>query len=273
VKFSRRDFLRLAGLGGAAWASGRQAWGQATGIGPDPWPAHTEALQLLAAGRFLPSASLAGFTAATGVALAITQSGDPSDLAGYDLALVPSHSLPQLIRLGWVRELGPAAGFVVAGQRPYDPYNVFSRLAGRGAIGINARGVRAPATWADFFELAQTLPAHLPLAETFNAALLSLGASINTRSVSSRGRALHLLSGLPSWPLAEARLAVGPPLPGWEFRAPAEGAELWEDCFCVPAGSARPAHALALIRFVLQQQSSPPVPPGRLEPRSAFGPI
>ncbi len=107
---------------------------------------------------------------------------------------------------------------------------------------------------------ARTQPAHLPPIETFNAALKSLGHSINTRDSAARARARELVSRLNSVPLTQARLAIGAPRPDWTFTPPAEGAELWEGCFCIPAGSAQPDLAHDFIRLSLSAHPPNTIP-------------
>jgi len=240
VTLSRRNFLRLLGLGGAGLALGpRPGW-----AGTRPAPA---ALRLLATSRSVSSSVIAAFTNATGVPVKL-ELGSSSDLAGYDLAIVPAHTLVGLVRCGLVRELDPISPPYPLEQRAYDPLNAFSLPAGRGLIGINSRDIAAPVSWAEFFARARAVPAHLPPTATFNAALKSLGHSINTRDTLARARARNLVSMLNSAPLTEARLTLGAPLPDWTFTLPVEGAELWEDCFCIPADSAQPDLAHDFIR-------------------------
>jgi spermidine/putrescine-binding protein len=156
-------------------------------------------------------------------------------------------------------------------QRLYDPFNTFSLPAARGAIGINARGAPLPTSWAEFFELARTELTHLPPAKSLNAALKSLGHSINTRNTFARADAQSLVSNLQSHPLEHTTLALSHPLgDGWTFTLPAEGAESWEDCFCIPTDSPHPDLAHAFIQFALAAQPLAPLPPGSLEPLSPF---
>jgi hypothetical protein len=265
VTISRRTFLRLAGLGGLAWAAGlRLKW-------PAPAAAGPGGLRLSVTGWRPTAEDLAGLSAATGLALEVIEARSGAELAEADLALVPAHVLPRLIEAGGLRALTGAAAQPDAGQRPYDPQAIFSRLAGRGAVGINSRGGPAPEAWADFFRQAPDTTVHLPAAEAFGAALLSLGQSINTRDASARQAAANLIGRLTSQPLESARWAVGPRLAGWQFTTPAGGAELWEACWCLPAASARPDAALAVINAALARLALAPLPDGKLEPRSAFG--
>lgn len=265
MTFTRRNFLKLLGLGGAGWALGlrsgadtRPASTLRSGAGTRPAstlrsgagtrPAPT--LRLLAAERSVLSPAIAEFTNATGAAVELDLASG-GGIAGYDLAIIPAHNLARLIGRGLVRELDPAPLVFPLEQRAYDPLNAFTLPAARGVIGVNSRGVTPPASWAEFFDLARTTPAYLPPAETFNAALKSLGRSINTRDSAARARAQALVSSLDSVPLTQARLAVGAPRPGWALMLPAEGVELWEDCFCVPADSAQPGLAHEFIRVSL----------------------
>ncbi len=252
MTLSRRSFLRLLGLGGAGLALGLRPGWASTRLAP-------AALRLLATRRSVSSPAIAAFTNATGVPVKL-ELGSSSDLAGYDLAIVPAHTLTGLIRRGLVRELDPILFTPPPGQRAYDPFSAFSLPAARGVIGINSRHVGPPASWAEFFALARTQPAHLPPIETFNAALKSLGHSINTRDSAARARARELVSTLNSVPLTQARLAIGAPRPDWTFTPPAEGAELWEGCFCIPAGSAQPDLAHDFIRLSLSAHPPNTIP-------------
>jgi len=229
-------------------------------------------LRLLAPARSLSPATLTGFTAATGVGVQLVHGPPAIDGRNYDLVVSPVPELIRLIERGLVRELGPMDSPPPLEQRLYDPLNTFSLPAARGAIGINARGVTSPTSWAEFFELARTEPAHLPPAESLNAALKSLGHSINTRNAFARADAQSLVSNLQSSPLEDATLAISHPLGnGWTFTLPAEGAESWEDCFCIPTGSPHPDLAHAFIQFALIAQLLAPLPQGALEPLSPYG--
>ena len=197
-------------------------------------------------------------------------------MEGCDLVIVPAHALTDLIRRGLVREFEPLPALALP-QRPYDPLNAFSLPAGRGAVGILSRGLAPPASWADFFTLARTEPVYLPLADSFRAALKSLGHSINTRDAAARAQAKALIFNLPSISFSEARLAIGPTLwdkSEWNFTLPAEGAELWEDCFCIPATSPHSDLAQAFIQAVVAAEPLPPLPVSAwpLEPLSPFAP-
>lgn len=227
-------------------------------------------LRLLTTGRPSLAPTIDTFTSATGHGVQIT-SAQSADLAGFDLAIVPASRLTQLIRAGKVWEI--AAILSQAQQRPYDPFNTFSLPAGRGAIGINARFGAPPAAWSGFFELAATTPTHLPSIETFHAALKHFGGSLNTRKALAHSQARVLVKKLQSVPLESAQLALGPQIPGWHFTVPLTGAELWEDCYCIPTTSPHPELAQAFIDFVSRRPSLPALPldPG-LEPRSSFAP-
>jgi hypothetical protein len=169
-----------------------------------------------------------------------------------------------------VRELNRLSPGAALEQRAYDPLDAFSLPAAQGAIGINARGLTPPSTWVEFFEMAKSEPAYLPCPDSHHAVLKMLGESINTRNTLARQRASEILAGLNSAPLETARLAVGPALPGWEFRVPSEGAELWEDCYCIPTESPQPGWAQTFMQFAVEQQPLATLPFGDLEPRSAF---
>ncbi len=272
MKFSRRAFLQLAGLGGTAWAL-RRVQGDAVGPAPivaNPVDSHAN-LHVLATGRSPSTDQLTKIASMAGLVLELTLSQTPASLSGFDLAIIPAHALTGYIRRGAVRELTVEIGDQDLEQRPYDPLNAFSLPAGQGAIGINARQGGAPTTWAEFFRLAQTVPVHLPPIETFHAALKSLGEPLNTRNYQARVQAHHLLAQVRSVPLAQAQLALGPQILGWQFTIPAEGAELWQDCYCIPTTSTQPDLALAFIRLAAQPQA-PAALPTNLEPRSSFGP-
>lgn len=277
MKYTRRDFLKLVGAGGAGWLLGWRYRGTAsagTAREPHARPAPTDSIRILAPSRALDSTLLSVFTDSTGVA--VERDLPPSGVAaadqisGYDLAVLPARALTVLIQRGLVRELEPMP-LPPLEQRAYDPLNAFSLPAAHGAIGINSRGVISPASWAELFALARTVPTHRPPAETFNAALKSLGHSINTRDTVARARASSLALSFPSFPLCQANLAVGPSLPDWTFTLPAEGAELWEDCYCIPADSLHPEWAHTFIQFAVTAQPLAPLPQVPLEPHSPFG--
>ncbi|MBI2976146.1 MAG: hypothetical protein HYY33_04275 [Chloroflexi bacterium] len=258
VKLSRRDFLELAAL--TAAASGLRLPLFADGT-----------LRLLAQPRSASPALLAAFTRITGAHVAVDPlpESQPVPLAGYDLAALPVPAFVGLVQRGQLRELEPLAH--TRPQRPYDPLNAFSVPAARGAVGINVRGLASPASWAEFFALARTVPAHLPPLQTLNAALKALGHSINTRDHSARAQA-RALACLPSAPVQRARLEIGAPRPGWAFTVPPEGAELWEDCYCIPIDSPQLQLAQTFVRLAAAQPLAP-LPAVPLEPWSLFTPI
>jgi spermidine/putrescine-binding protein len=134
-------------------------------------------------------------------------------------------------------------------------------------------GFRPPHSWAEFFALARVTPTYAPRAEAFGAALKMIGESVNTRDAMARTAARELVSGLNSVSLIDARMAVSAHRPGWEFAIPREGAELWEDGFCLPADSTQPDLAREFIRFALDAQPLTAFPENiPLEPRSPFAP-
>jgi spermidine/putrescine-binding protein len=173
------------------------------------------------------------------------------------VVIAPSYILTNLIRNNLVRELPPATSnqpLTTSEQRPYDPFNTFSQLASRGIIGINARNMQPPQTWKEFFELARTVPAHLPAPESLNAALKSFGESINTRNTYLREKAQSLISNLQSSPLPQSQLALTPPLEGWNFIAPLEGVEMWEDSYCIPQTSSQVELAQRFIELAVERR-------------------
>jgi spermidine/putrescine-binding protein len=265
MQFSRRDFLKLAGFGLAGSAAG---WRIKAAFTPSVNP-----LYLLAPERSVSEALLSAFSTATGIKLVRRSSSDLTDLDSYDLAVVPSYTLTRLIQQDAVRELDRLSIATRLEQRAYDPLNAFSLPAARGAIGINAQGFTPPATWSEFFDLAKSEPAYLPCPDSHNAVLKMMGESINTRNLLARQRVDEILAQLNAAPLADTRLAIGSALPGWNFVIPTEGAELWEDCFCIPTNSAQPAWAQAFMQFAVEQQTLAPLPDLPLEPLSAFAPI
>lgn len=277
MKYTRRDFLRLAGAGGAGWLLGwrhRRGAGAGTARELHARPASTDSIRILALSRALDSTLLSAFTDSTGVAVErdLPPSGvaDGDQISGYDLAAVPARALTALIQRGLVRELEPMP-LPPLGQRAYDPLNSFSLPAAHGAIGINSRGVEPPASWAELFALARTVPAYLPPAESFSAALKALGHSINTRDTYAREQARALVATVLSVPLDRSSLAVGHPLSDWTFSVPTEGAEFWEDCYCIPADSLHPEWAHTFIQFAVTAQPLAPLPQVPLEPHSPFG--
>lgn len=250
MTLSRRDFLRLAGLSSLGLLAGlRLLRGSAVG------------LRVLAVERLVNNAAFAAFTSATGIPVKLNLAARfaAADYGGCDLLVVPAHALTFLIQRGLVREL-PALPSVQTEQRPYDPLNAFSVLAARAVIGANSRGGPPPGSWAEFFAAARVAPSCLPPRETFNAALKSLGHSINTRDEYARRLAQSMVDELRSIPLGGAQLAIGPRLPGWSFTVPREGAELREDCYCLPLSAPRIDLATAFLKFAA---AAPP-------PASAF---
>ncbi len=279
MKLSRRNFLKLAGAAGA---------GALLGLKPLPASAPTlsqaparATLRLLGLTRSISAKAFTQAAASTGLAVQISNAQDSKAVVegmdGCDLVITPAHALTDLIRRGLVREFAPIPVPALP-QRAYDPLNAFSLPVGRGAIGILSRGVTPPLSWAEFFTLARTEPTYLPPAESFRAALKSLGYSINTRDAAARAQAKSLISNLPSISFSEARLAIGPMLPDkseWSFNLPAEGAELWEDCFCIPAASPHPDLAQAFIQAAIAAEPLTHLPASAwpLEPLSPFAPV
>ncbi|MBI5349698.1 MAG: twin-arginine translocation signal domain-containing protein, partial [Chloroflexi bacterium] len=189
MRYTRRDFLKLSGLGGAALILRSKV------------PPPIRALRILAPSRSLPTATMWEFSQATGVQVISEQLPVNSNwelvISNYDIVLAPSHILTLFIRNNLVRELNqlPITNYQ---QRPYDPLNSFSVLASRGVIGINARTIQPPQTWKEFFALARTVPTYLPAQESLNAAIKSLGESINTRNTYFHEKAQSLISNLQS---------------------------------------------------------------------------
>lgn len=244
MRFTRRDFLKLTGFGGA------------TLILPLRVPPPIRVLRILAPSRSLPAAAIREFTQSAGAQVISEQLSVISNsvISNCDVVVAPSHILTGLIRNNFVRELNlqsPISNL----QRAYDPVNTFSQLASRGIIGINARNIQPPQTWTDFFALAQSVPTHLPALESFNAALKSFGESINTRNTYLHEKAQSLIFNLQSFPLHQAQLAIAPPLEGWNFVAPHEGAEMWEDSFCIPRSSMQVELAQKFIEFAVKRQN------------------
>ncbi|HLF03221.1 MAG TPA: twin-arginine translocation signal domain-containing protein, partial [Anaerolineales bacterium] len=213
MKLTRRNFLKLAGAAGAGAL-----------LGLKPLPASVPTLSQSPARAMLRllgltrSISVKAFArAATPISLSVQITSVEGGKAvaegmdGYDLVITPAHILTDLIRRGQVREFEPlpALAALAIPQRAYDPLNAFSLPAGRGVVGMLSRGLTPPASWAEFFTLARTEPAYLPPAESFRAALKSLGQSINTRNAVARAQAKALISNLPSVSFSEARLAIG----------------------------------------------------------------
>jgi spermidine/putrescine-binding protein len=275
VKLTRRNFLKLAGAAGA---------GALLGLKPLPASAPTLAqaparatLRLLGLARSISVRAFAQAAASINLSVQITSVEDGKAVAegmdGYDLAITPAHTLTGLIQRGLVREFEPMPAPALP-QRAYDPLNAFSLPAGRGAVGILSRGLTPPASWAEFFALARTEPAYLPPAESFRAALKSLGHSINTRDAVARAQAKSLISTLrvQSHPLNQSSIALGHFLDGWTFTLPAEGAELWEDCFCIPSTSPHPGLAQTFIQAAVTAEPLAPLPEWPLEPLSPFAP-
>jgi spermidine/putrescine-binding protein len=222
-------------------------------------PPPIRALRILAPNRSLPAAAMREFTRISGVQVNSEQWPVISNLviSSYDVVIAPSHVLTNLIRNSLIHELNLQSPISnLQPQRPYDPFNSFSVLASRGIIGVNARGVTPPQSWKEFFELAQTVPTHLPSLESLNAALKSFGESINTRNTYLRDKAQSLISNLQSFPLSQSQLAIAPPREGWNFVAPREGVEMREDSFCIPRTSTEVELAQRFIEFAGDKQKS-----------------
>ena len=265
MKYTRRDFLKLAGAGGAGWLLGRRRRANFK---------FAPTIRILSLARSLLPETLSAFSDSIGVTVDLQIAADSHLIADQildsDLAVVPARSLTVLIQRGLVRELEPMP-LPPLEQRAYDPLNSFSLPAAHGAIGINSRGVTPPASWAELFVLARGVPSHLPPAESFGAALKALGHSINTRDTYAREQARALVATVLSVSLDRSSLAIGHPLSDWTFNVPAEGAELWEDCFCIPADSFHPQRAHMFIQFALAARPLAPLPQVPLEPHSSFG--
>ena len=262
MQFSRRAFLKVAGLAGA---------GTALGFGRAGYkPALT--LRILTTTRAFSASLVADFMRQTGVALTVVLADNPTSLANADLAIVPSHALTHFIKHNDVTRLG-ASSAQSTEQRAYDPLNMFSLVAVRGLNGINGRGIEPPSSWQAFFDAARTQPTYLPARESFGAALKLHGHSINTRDYLARKAAKETVGSLRSSPLDQSTLAISAPLEGWTFIAPTEGAEQWEDCFCLPTASAQPDLARAFIAYYAAHQPLAPLPAHLpLELRSPFAP-
>ncbi len=256
MRFTRRDFLKLTGLGGA------------TLILPLRVPPPIRVLRILAPSRTLATLPIRIFEREMNVKVVVetlratslqnkqtSKVFETFEVLNFDLAIVPSHTITHLIRNNLIRELNLQSPITNYQQRPYDPFNTFSVLASRGVIGINARNIQPPQTWTDFFTLAQHTRTYLPSFESLNAALKSFGESINTRNTHIREKAQSLILNLPSSPLDQAQLAIAPPLEGWNFVAPHEGAEMWEDSFCIPRSSMQVELAQKFIEFAVQRQN------------------
>lgn len=258
MKITRRNFIKWASLAAVGAALGLQ-------------PKSRGGVQLLALHRSVPLAAIAQFTAQTGIPVHIRYAQSHTIAAqlsqGFDLGIVPSYALLPLIQAGAVRQLPSRATGDL--QRAYDPQGVFSRLAARGVIGINALGMVVN-SWREAFLAARLVRAHLPPLESINAARFALGQSINSTDSYQQHQARATLDGLRSFPLAGAQLAIGHELDGWTFSLPAEGVEVWEDCFCLPTNATQPAEAYALMEFLARPTTLPPVPPLRHEPLSPF---
>lgn len=262
MQFSRRAFLKLAGLAGAGAAFGAK-W---SGTSP------ATSLRLLTTARAFSASLAASFMQHSGVALTVVVADSPTSLGNADLAIVPAHALTHFIQRGEVTRLGASSNQSLP-QRAYDPFNTFSLVAAHGLIGINARNLQAPGSWQAFFEAAKTQPTHLPYSESFGAALKAQGQSINTRDYLARKAAKDTLANLASSSLEQATLSIGAPLEGWNFIAPAEGAEQWEDCFCLPATSAQPDLARTFVAYYTARQPLAALPANvPLELRSPFAP-
>ena len=233
-------------------------------------------IRILSLARSLMPETVSAFTDSIGVTVDLQIAAESHLIADQildsDLAVVPVRALIALIRRGLVRPLEPMA-LPPMPQRAYDPLNAFSLPAARGAIGINSRGTAHPESWAELLTLARAVPAYLPAAETFNAALKALGHSINTRDTFAREQARALVSTVPSVSLDRSYLAIGHPLSDWAFNVPSEGAELWEDCYCIPADSFHPQLAQSFIQFAVNAQPPAPLPQVSLEPHSPFAPL
>ena len=267
MRFTRRDFLKLTGLGGATLILRSK-------VSPP-----IRALRILAPSRSVPAAAMREFSQATGVRVISKQLSVISNLviSNYDVVIVSSHILTHLIRNNFIRELNlqsPISNYQLPitnyQQRSYDPFDSFSVLASRGIIGINARGITPPQTWKDFFALAQHTPTYLPSLESHNAALKSFGESINTRNTYHREKAQSLISNLKSFPLHQSQLAIAPPLDGWISVVPREGVEVWEDSYCIPVDSPQPDLAQQFIKFALSKQKLESLPAIKVEMLSAF---
>ncbi len=245
-------------------------------------PPPIRALRILAPSRSLAALPIRAFELQMDVKIVVetlhasrTSLQNNVPFSNNDLAIVPSHIFTNLIRSNLIRELNlqsPITNYqlLITPQRTYDPVNTFSLLASRGIIGINARNITPPLTWKEFFALARTVPTYLPALESYNAAIKSLGESINTRNIYIREQAQTLISNLQSFPLHQAQLAIAPPLDGWSFVIPREGVELWEDSYCIPVDSSQSDLAQQFIEFALSKQKLESLPAIKVEMLSAF---
>lgn len=218
--------------------------------------------------------------------------------AEYDVVVLTAYAVAEGVGEGLIQPLDRSrlpnfAGLPEAfrdGHRPHDPEDAFSAPKAWGTTGILYRTdllAEAPASWADFWNLAEKFPRRTYVIdsapEVMGAALWKLGhpptESDPLALNEARTALLQLrrsLGGIDSncaaklatgegvlalaWSTdAAGLLAAGVPV---GFVIPAEGSEFWEDDYCIPATAGDSAAAHDFINFMLE--AAPPAAPQEL---------
>ncbi len=209
----------------------------------------------------------------------------------YDLITPSDYMVRQMIERGLLRKLDPAlvpnvqnvqAAFRTG--RAHDPNGEYSVTKNWGTTGIIYRPdvVTEPVrSWADLWALAPRYSGRVVVVEAqdevIGAALKLLGYSYNEADPARLAEAERKLMelrphvGLSSEYFAMFQEEVVVMGLGWNGDAfviaqeyqtpvsyiiPTEGALLWEDNWCVPAGALHPSNAMRFINYVLQPEAA-----------------
>ncbi|MBI3360547.1 MAG: spermidine/putrescine ABC transporter substrate-binding protein, partial [Chloroflexi bacterium] len=165
------------------------------------------------------------------------------------------------------------------GHRPHDPEDAFSAPKAWGTTGILYRTdvvAAPPASWADFWTMAAQHSGRVyaidSAPDVIGAALWKLGyppGDIHPESLdAARAELLGLrkhLAGIDSNCAAKIADGQGVLALGWSsdaaalraaglpmgFVIPAEGSEVWEDDYCIPASASNPEAAHEFINYMI----------------------
>jgi spermidine/putrescine-binding protein len=215
--------------------------------------------------------------------------------ADYDVVVLTAYAVAEGVGEALIRRLEKArlpnfAGLPVEfrdGHRAHDPEDAFSAPKTWGTTGILYRTDvfgRAPASWADFWAMAEGHSGRAfvidSAPEVVGAALYKIGYPPTEHAPEhleqARSELLKLakhLGGIDSdcasrlasgdgvlalsWSTEADRLmAAGIPV---GFAIPAEGSEIWEDDYCIPANAGDPAASHEFINYMLA--AAPPALP------------
>lgn len=262
-----------------------------------PTPQPTEPFTIYGWAGYMPQSVLDEFAAAEGVPVdyqafdSYDQASEGARAGGYDLVVMGTSHLPQLIEAGALAPIDyrnvPNFRFVSPNFRDlaYDPGNTYSVLFQWGSTGLLVRSdlVGRPITgWNDLWDPAlRGKVAVWPIQRTLiGIALKSLGYSVNSEDPAELEQALQRLITLKAnaalfdntmassaeflisgeyaltygWPL-DIRFASEQGV-AVEYVLPKEGLILWGDNLVIPARSQQRERAERFINFILSPEVS-----------------